>query len=86
LVGDAYLKTVRPMFKDTFGVKFPQDLKDIHKAIMVRHDIVHRNGRTKIDDVTKIATEHELEKDDVIGLIHKVKSFIESVNSQMKKI
>lgn len=79
------LRTVSPMFKDTFDVKFPGNLGAIYKAILIRHDIVHRNGRTKIDEKTKIAKVHKIEKKDVLDLIEKVKDFISTIDNQMKK-
>ncbi len=80
------LTTVSPMFKDTFDVNFPKNLGVIYKAILIRHDIVHRNGRTKIDEKTKIAKIHDLEKNDVLDLIEKVKDFIAEIDAQMRKI
>jgi hypothetical protein len=41
------LKKVKPMYKDTFDIEFPEDLKDLFKAIEKRHDFVHRNGKSK---------------------------------------
>jgi hypothetical protein len=38
---------VRPMFRDTLGIEFPSDLKDLFGAIVVRHDLLHLNGKTK---------------------------------------
>jgi hypothetical protein len=80
------LSTVSPMFKDTFDVNFPQNLGAIYKAILIRHDIVHRNGRTKIDEKTKIVKVHNLKKKDVLDLIEKIKDFIAEIDSQMRKI
>lgn len=80
------LRTVSPMFKDTFNVIFPKNLGAIYKAILIRHDIVHRNGRTKIDETTKVAKVHNIEKKDVQSLIMEVEKFIKSVDEQMNKI
>jgi hypothetical protein len=41
------LDKVEPMFHDTLGVMFPSDVRELHRAIIVRHDCVHRNGKTK---------------------------------------
>jgi len=41
------LDKVAPMFRDTLGVSFPADMSELYKALIVRHDCVHRNGRTK---------------------------------------
>jgi len=52
---------VRPMYESVLGIEFPEDLVDLQRSIMTRHDIVHRNGKTKdgtpinlsIDDIEK---------------------------------
>ncbi|MEH2280439.1 MAG: HEPN domain-containing protein [Nostoc sp.] len=41
------LKKVKPMYKDTFNIEFPKDLKELFKAIEKRHHFVHRNGKSK---------------------------------------
>ena len=41
------LAKVEPMFRDTLGIEFPSDVKELHRAIIIRHDCVHRNGKTK---------------------------------------
>jgi hypothetical protein len=71
------LQTIKPMFKDTFGVEFPKDMKSIFKAIQIRHDIVHRNGKTKIDKETKSYTEHKIGKEEIRNLISDTKNFSE---------
>jgi hypothetical protein len=35
------------MYRDTLGISFPPDMGELHKALIVRHDCVHRNGKTK---------------------------------------
>ena len=40
------LDRVGPMFQDTLGVAFPSNMKALYKAVLWRHDFVHRNGRT----------------------------------------
>ncbi len=41
------LDKVEPMYRDTLGINFPPDMGELHKALIVRHDCVHRNGKTK---------------------------------------
>lgn len=41
------LDKVAPMFQHTLEIPFPPDLKELHKSLLVRHDCVHRNRRTK---------------------------------------
>lgn len=40
------LPTVSQMFKDTFKMEFPS-IKDVYECVLKRHDLVHRNGKTK---------------------------------------
>ena len=41
------LDKISHMFRDTLGVEFPTDMKDLYGAIVIRHDLVHRNGKTQ---------------------------------------
>ena len=34
-------------YKRLFNIKFPSDMGEIEKAIIIRHDLVHRNGKDK---------------------------------------
>jgi len=40
------LAKVREMYRTTFEMDFPS-IKEAYKCVMVRHDLVHRNGKTK---------------------------------------
>lgn len=40
------LPTVREMYRDTFEIEFPK-IKDAYEYVLKRHDLVHRNGKTK---------------------------------------
>ncbi|MFC1223015.1 hypothetical protein ACFE6N_04350 [Pedobacter sp. BG31] len=40
------LAKVREMYRKTFEIEFPS-IRDAYKCVMVRHDLVHRNGKTK---------------------------------------
>lgn len=40
------LPTVKEMFADTFKIKFPK-INIVYPLILKRHDLVHRNGKTK---------------------------------------
>lgn len=40
------LPPVSEMFNDTFKIKFPP-IKDVYEYVLKRHDLVHRNGKTK---------------------------------------
>lgn len=57
------LISIRSMFKDTFDVDFPEltDLADLLRGIDIRHDLIHRSGRTK-DGVEHMITPEAIEK------------------------
>jgi hypothetical protein len=44
------LPTVREMYRDTFGIEFPK-IKDAYEYVLKRHDLVHRNGKTKEGEI-----------------------------------
>jgi hypothetical protein len=57
------LDRVSPLYENTLGVKLPSDLRALLSAIVVRHELVHRNGK-KPD-----GTEHEISEADIMNLI-----------------
>lgn len=66
------LPTVSNMFKDTFQIEFPS-IKEMYKYVMLRHDLVHRNGKTKDGSPVPI------EDKDILKLIDEVKAFIKQI-------
>lgn len=70
------LDKVISMFKNVLGIKFLDDMGDIFRAINNRHDIIHRNGKTKDGNELRIT------KQDVLGLISKVEELIEHIERQ----
>ena len=40
------LASVKNMYEDTFKIDFP-NIQKMYKYVMIRHDLVHRNGKTK---------------------------------------
>lgn len=70
------LGRVKPMYRDTLGIDFPNDVGTIFRAILKRHDIVHRNGKTKEGDEIIV-----VEKD-VRELIHAAELFIQEIDSK----
>ncbi|MBL7996871.1 hypothetical protein JNM05_16010 [bacterium] len=71
------LPKVNGMYLDTLDVKFP-NFGHLQKAIMVRHDIVHRNGKTKEGNIVKI------EKKEVAELIKQTSDFVTEVENQIQ--
>ncbi|RRB07403.1 hypothetical protein [Larkinella rosea] len=88
IIGIIYhnLQTIKPMFKDTFNVEFPKDMKKIFVAIQIRHDIVHRNGKTKMDKKTKVFAEHTIGKAEINDLIFETSKFVVEIDKQMMKL
>ncbi|WP_447978224.1 HEPN domain-containing protein [Candidatus Nitrospira bockiana] len=80
LIGLRYhnLAKIKPMYKTTLEIEFP-DTGDLFRAIKVRHDLVHRNGKTK-DGATIAIT-----KNDVLDLIEKIESFVKEINHQLDR-
>jgi hypothetical protein len=71
-----HLTRIKPMFRDALGVEFPTDMSGLFKAVLVRHDIVHRNGRTKEGQ------EHVFGDKDVIDLIDIAESFVMEIENR----
>ena len=74
------LEKVKSMYKDTLGVDFPDDWKTFFKAINLRHDIIHRNGRLRNGERIK------LNEKDVRELIEKVQKLVDYLDSQIVTI
>ncbi len=62
------LKAVQQMYKDTFSIKFPNYFPILEDAIQLRHDIVHRGGKTVDGEGVSI------EKEMVINLLDLVRN------------
>lgn len=71
------LWNVRSMYKYTFNIKFPNDEK-MMEHVRLRHDLVHRNGKTKKGNPINI-------KDvDVALLSNEVSSFVREIALLLK--
>jgi hypothetical protein len=70
------LAKIQKMYKATLDVDF-LDGADLYKAIAVRHDLVHRNGK-RTD-----GSETSLTKDKVLKLVDQVETFIKHINDQV---
>ena len=68
---------VKPMYMETLGVKFPEDIGDLNRAIVTRHDIVHRNGKTK-DGQDVVITDNI-----VTTLIQTASALVRDVDAQL---
>jgi dTDP-glucose pyrophosphorylase len=68
------------MFQDTLGVRFPSNMKALYKAVLWRHDFVHRNGRTMNGE------DNLLDEHDVRNLVKAVESFVSDVESTRPEV
>lgn len=71
------LPVVRNMFRDTFQIEFP-DFSNIQKAVLTRHDLVHRNGFTKEGEKVII------DKEKITDLAEEVQEFVFQLSSKLK--
>lgn len=74
------LQKVRELYRSVLCVNFPKDLSKIFKAIEIRHDIVHRNGRNKQGEL------HELNLSAVTELLNTIVDFVDTVDLQVKNV
>ena len=71
------LPKVKNMYESTLSISFP-NFSEIQKHIVVRHDLVHRNGKAK--DGTKIT----FSKEDVDEVICAIESFVTEIDQRLK--
>lgn len=74
-----HLERVRPMYLETLGVKFPENIGPIFRAIHTRHDIVHRNGKTKDGEEILITA------DSVQQLIAEVEALAQHIDEHLPR-
>ena len=66
------LYKIKAIYKDTIGVDIG-DIGELSKAVQIRHDIVHRNGKDKE------GKEQIIQKEKVLNLSDRVSTFIDSI-------
>lgn len=71
------LPKLKGVFRDSLEVEFP-DIRNLTKAIIKRHDFVHRNGRTTKGDRQAVS------KEDVYELCNEIMIFVKEINQQIK--
>ena len=75
------LVKVRAMYINVLDINFGKEFPvDVARAISTRHDIVHRNGRTKT------GSEVSVTREDIETLIIRVRSMITHIETEYKKI
>jgi 5-methylcytosine-specific restriction endonuclease McrA len=73
------LPKVKGMYSDTLGIELT-DLSLIYKAVLKRHDFVHRNGKTKDGE------KHIIEIKDIEDLCKLVEVFVENIDKQIQAL
>ncbi|HEY5535051.1 MAG TPA: hypothetical protein VIL99_08985 [Ignavibacteria bacterium] len=72
-----HLPKVSEMYKDTFGIIFPK-FGEIYKAVLIRHDLVHRNGKDK--DGNEVIVDNNM----IVKLIENERAFVKEIDDQIK--
>lgn len=72
------LAKVQCMYGDVLGVKFPEDSGAIYAAVVIRHDIVHRGGKTKT------GKPHNFKESDIEKLFASIEAFVAAIDLQLK--
>jgi hypothetical protein len=72
------LEKINEIYKSVLGVDFP-DFAQIGPAVSIRHDLIHRNGRTFE------GAEHEIGKDDVENVVMTVERFVRELNDRIER-
>ncbi|MFA9190186.1 hypothetical protein AAGV28_02280 [Flavobacterium sp. FZUC8N2.13] len=70
------LPSVKIMFISTFKINFP-DIGEVYEYVMMRHDLVHRNGKTK-DGKSVITDEKAIQK-----MIQCVSEFVLKISKEL---
>lgn len=74
------LAKVGALYKASLNVEFSKDsTRRIHKAIAIRHDIVHRNGKNNND-----GNYHKIGHDDIKSLAAEVNRFLREIDKQLR--
>jgi hypothetical protein len=71
------LAKIGNMYKAVLDVAFPTDMAELFRAVQIRHDIVHRSGKSK-DGSQQAISETELR-----ALVATMKSFVGHVEQQL---
>ncbi|BAP56238.1 hypothetical protein THII_1941 [Thioploca ingrica] len=74
------LSAVRRMYKDTLNINFPNNMGAVYKAILTRHNIVHRNGKDKSGEEKVIC------RQDVTNLIAEIEALVQHVDSLLSEL
>jgi transcription elongation factor Elf1 len=71
------LGKIKPIYKEVLNIDLG-DIREIMKAVQIRHDIVHRSGKDKDGNM------HIISKEDIVQLVENVSSLISLVEGELK--
>ena len=74
------LYIVEKLYREVLNIRFPDDVSDIKRAIGIRHDIVHRNGKAKNGKARSFS------ESEVVALISKIEKMVSTLQSQLVKL
>lgn len=74
------LPKIKPIYKTTLNIDFPNNIDDVMKKIYVRHHLVHRNGKDQNGNQIIITKEELNQTYDLIL------NFVKEIDNQFKKI
>jgi hypothetical protein len=66
------------LYKEVLATSFPEDIGELYKAVMIRHDIVHRNGKDIRNNPLMITME------EVNALAQLVDNTVRFIDTQIK--
>ncbi|WP_243688436.1 zinc-ribbon domain-containing protein [Geotalea toluenoxydans] len=73
------LPKIELLYKNVLNVAFPKDIEALHRSISIRHDLVHRNGRSKTGAF------HVIRPKEIDILLQRVTSFVTVIDDQLKE-
>ncbi|MCG7980982.1 MAG: zinc-ribbon domain-containing protein [Candidatus Thiodiazotropha endolucinida] len=73
------LPKVAGLYRSVLAINVPLEDDKIHAAISTRHDLVHRNGKTKKGSSVRISSSQ------IEGLIQNVSDFVEVIDKQLRE-
>jgi hypothetical protein len=74
------LSEVARLYRNSLGVQLPQDMKELLAAVQIRHDFVHRNGRTPDGQEITLTPEQ------ITELIKLVQNLVDGIEAQQKEL
>jgi len=74
------LSEVARLYRNSLGVQLPQDMKELLAAVQIRHDFVHRNGRTPDGQEISLTPEQ------ITVLIKLVQNLVDGIEAQQKEL